>query len=98
SSGVNSFHSFLVKDLIFDRLDLIRIYCKQIGKKADMDVPLIMKRGVTLKDMCEKLHKDFIVKFRFAKIWGTSVKFNAQPILKLTHGLKDKDVVELHMR
>ena len=88
----------LVKDLIFDRLDLIRIYCKQIGKKADMDVPLIMKRGVTLKDMCEKLHKDFIVKFRFAKIWGTSVKFNAQPILKLTHGLKDKDVVELHMR
>ena len=88
----------LVKDLIFDRLDLIRLYCKQIGKKADMDVPLIMSRGTTLHDMCQKLHKDFVEKFRFAKIWGTSVKFNAQPILKLKHTLHDKDVVELHMR
>ena len=87
-----------VKDIIFDRLDLIRIYCKQIGKKADMNVPLIMRRGTTLHDMCQKLHKDFVEKFRFAKIWGTSVKFNAQPILKLKHTLHDKDVVELHMR
>ena len=88
----------LVKDLIFDRLDLIRLYCKQIGKKADMDVPLIMRRGTTLHDMCQKLHKDFVEKFRFAKIWGTSVKFNAQPILKLKHILHDKDVVELHLK
>jgi small GTP-binding protein len=87
-----------LKDLIFDRLNLIRIYCKQIGKKADMDVPLIMKKGSTLKDMCEKLHKDFVQKFKYAKIWGTSVKFNAQPIQKLTHVIQDKDVVELHIK
>lgn len=88
----------LLKDMIFERLDLMRLYCKQIGKKADMDVPLIMKRRSTLHDMCQKLHKDFVTKFKFAKIWGTSVKFNAQPILKLTHVLQDKDVVELHMK
>lgn len=87
-----------LKDLIFDKLNLIRIYCKQVGKKADMDIPLIMKKGSTLKDMCEKLHKDFVQKFKYAKIWGTSVKFNAQPIQKLTHVLQDKDVVELHMK
>ncbi|MBI5072961.1 50S ribosome-binding GTPase [Candidatus Woesearchaeota archaeon] len=87
-----------LKDIIFDRLNLIRIYCKQIGKKADLDVPLIMKKGSTLNDMCQKLHKDFVSKFRFAKIWGTSVKFNAQPILKLTHVIQDKDVVELHIK
>lgn len=87
-----------VKDLIFDRLRLMRIYCKQIGKKADLDVPLIMKKGATLKDMCEKLHKDFVMKFKSAKIWGTSVRFPAQPVLKLTHIMQDKDVVELHMR
>jgi ribosome-interacting GTPase 1 len=87
-----------LKDLIFDKLNLIRIYCKQVGKKADMDVPLIMKKGSTLKDMCEKLHKDFVQKFKYAKIWGTSVKFNAQPIQKLTHVIQDKDVVELHIK
>ncbi len=88
----------MLKDMIFDRLSLMRVYCKQIGKKADMDVPLIMKKGSTLKDMCNKLHKDFVEKFRFAKIWGTSVKFNAQPIQKLKHVIQDKDIVELHMR
>ncbi len=87
-----------LKDMIFDRLNLIRVYCKQISKKADMDVPLIMKKGATLHDMCQKLHKDFVSQFKFAKIWGTSVKFNAQPILKLMHILQDKDVVELHMK
>ena len=87
-----------VKDMIFDRLDLIRLYCKQIGKKADMDVPLIMRRGTTLQTMCQKLHKDFVMNFRFAKIWGTSVKFSGQPTLKITHVLHDKDIVELHMK
>lgn len=88
----------ILKDMIFERLNLIRIFCKHIGKKPDMDVPLIMKRGATLKDMCEKLHKDFVEKFKFAKIWGSSVKFHGQPILKLAHVLNDKDIVELHMR
>jgi len=83
-----------LKQVIFDKLGLIRIYCKEQGKKADLDIPLIMKKGDTLRSMCEKLHKDFVKNFRFARIWGSS-KFPGQDIRKLTYVIHDGDVVEL---
>ncbi len=85
-----------LKELIFQRLRFIRIYCKQQGKKADMDVPLIMLQGSTLKDICDKLHREFVRKFRFARIWGKSAKFDGQVIRSLEHQVKDEDVVEVH--
>ncbi|MBI2650062.1 50S ribosome-binding GTPase, partial [Candidatus Woesearchaeota archaeon] len=86
-----------LKELIFKKLDFIRIYCKEQGKKADMNVPLIMRKGNTLRDVCAKLHKDFISKFRFARIWGKSVKFDSMIIKNLEHRLEDKDIVEIHL-
>jgi hypothetical protein len=86
-----------LKELIFKRLNFIRIYCKEAGKKADLDVPMIMMKGNTIKDMCEKLHKDFVGKFKFAKLWGKSAKFPGQKFM-LTHTLVDGDIVEIHVR
>ena len=86
-----------LKDLIFSKLDFIRIYMKEPGKDADMDVPLIMFKGSTVKDVCEKLHRDFVKNFRFCRIWGPSSKFDGQKLMQ-GHTLKDGDVVELHMR
>lgn len=83
-----------LKELIFQRMGFIRIYCKKQGKKADMGEPLILKKENTLRDMCEKLHRDFAERFRFARIWGSS-KFPGQAIRKLSYELKDKDIVEL---
>ncbi len=85
------------KELIFKKLDFIRIYCKEAGKKADMGVPLIMRKGSTLRDVCVKLHKDFVAKFRFARIWGKSVKFDSMIIKNLEHKLLDNDIVEIHL-
>ncbi|MBU2561581.1 MAG: GTP-binding protein [Nanoarchaeota archaeon] len=86
-----------LKELIFNRLDFIRIYCKEVGKKADMEVPLIMRRGSTIRDMCNKLHKDFVAKFRFARVWGPSAKFPGQ-LLMLNHVITDGDVVQIHLK
>ncbi|MFH1455972.1 MAG: GTP-binding protein [archaeon] len=86
-----------LKDLIFERMQYIRIYCKEIGKDADMLEPLIMFENATLHDMCSKLHKDFVTKFKFARVWGKSVKYDGQKVLKLKHILKDQDIVELHI-
>lgn len=86
-----------LKKLIFDRLELMRVYCKEIGKKADLEEPLIIKRGSTIEDMCNKLHRDFVKRFRFARIWGRSAKFDGQILRKLKHELKDGDIVELHL-
>jgi small GTP-binding protein len=86
-----------LKELIFERLDLVRIYMKEPGKDADLEVPLIMSRGCTVKLVCEKLHKDFVERFRFARIWGKSAKFPGQQQM-LTHFLEDGDILELHLR
>lgn len=86
-----------LKKLIFDKLNFMSIFCKQAGKKADLTEPIIMKKDCTIKDVCSSLHKDFVKKFRFARVWGKSAKFPGQKF-GLDHALKDKDVVEIHVR
>ncbi len=86
-----------LKQLIFKKLNFVRIYCKEIGKKPDMEVPLIMTKECDLKDVCNKLHRDFTNKFRFARIWGKSAKFPGQDIRRLDHKLEDEDIVEVHL-
>lgn len=85
-----------LKKLIFEKLELIRVYCKEVGKKADTKEALILFKDATLRGACLKLHKDFVEKFRFARIWGSS-RFAGQKILKLDYKLKDGDVIELHI-
>ena len=86
-----------LKELIFQRLEFIRVYCKEVSKKADMNEPMIMREGQTVRDMCNKLHKDFITKFKFFRLWGSS-RFPGQRFVNLDHPLKDGDVVEIHVR
>ncbi|MDI6701920.1 OBG GTPase family GTP-binding protein [Methanothermobacter wolfeii] len=83
-----------LKDEIFDRLGLIRIYMKPQGEKADYDEPLIVKDGSTVADVCQKLHRDFLRKFRHARVWGSSVKFDGQKV-GLDHVLRDEDVLRI---
>ncbi len=85
-----------LKDLIFDKLNFIRIYTKEVNKPADMKEPLIMQKGTTIRDVCRKLHKDFVSKFKYAKIWGSS-RFPGQELRKLTRVLEDEDVIEIHL-
>ncbi|MFT4343382.1 MAG: OBG GTPase family GTP-binding protein [Candidatus Woesearchaeota archaeon] len=91
-------HIEMLKELIFERLSFIRLYLKEIGKPADMKEPLIMKSPCTLQNLCEKLHRDFVTKFKFARIKGPSVKFDGQKITNIRHELCDEDIVELHIR
>ncbi|HLP79449.1 MAG TPA: GTP-binding protein [Acidobacteriota bacterium] len=87
-----------LRDLLYDKMEFIRVYLKEVGKQADMKEPLIMRKGQTVGDVCNKLHKDFYKNFKFARIWGTSVKFPGQKLLKLEHQLADQDVLELHLK
>jgi small GTP-binding protein len=87
-----------LKRLIFQKLCFIRIYLKQPGKEPDLKEPLIMRNGVTIRAVCDKLHRDFASRFKFARIWGKSSKFPGQKLLSLNHSLADKDVLEIHLR
>ena len=83
-----------LKERIFVDLDLIRLYLKPQGKKADMDEPLIIRKGSTIEDVAHKLHRDFVKNFKYAKVWGKSVKFPGQKV-GLEHVLEDHDIVRI---
>ena len=67
---------------------------KPVGKQPDFNEPLILKKGQTVEDACIKLHKDFKRKFRYAQIWGKSVKYPGQKV-GLDHKLNDKDILTI---
>jgi ribosome-interacting GTPase 1 len=83
-----------LKEEIFNRLELIRIYLKPQGQKADMEEPLIVRKGSTIEDVARRLHRDFVRNFRHAKVWGDSVKFPGQKVGQ-DHILQDKDILRI---
>ena len=86
-----------LKDMIFDNLDLVRVYLKPQGRKADMEDPLVIKKGSTVIDACGKLHREFVKNFRHAKVWGKSVKFPGQKVGP-DHVLEDEDVLRIILK
>ncbi|HLD39547.1 MAG TPA: GTP-binding protein [Candidatus Nanoarchaeia archaeon] len=87
----------LLKEQIFEKMDFMRICMKEPKKDADTKAPLIIKRNSTVGDVCNKLHKDFVKKFKFARVWGSSAKFPGQRLMT-NHVLRDKDILEIHLR
>ncbi|OGI15953.1 hypothetical protein A3K63_01185 [Candidatus Micrarchaeota archaeon RBG_16_49_10] len=82
----------LKKD-IWGNLGLLRVYTKTPGKKAEAK-PIILKNGSIVKDVVKEVHKAFLKHFRYAKVWGKSVKFSGAQV-GLEHVLMDRDVVEI---
>lgn len=86
-----------LKEEIYRELDLIRIYTKPRMGEADLSEPLMVRRGSTVRDVCEKLSEDLLVNFKFAVVWGKSAKFNGQK-LGLDHTLADGDIIHIARR
>ena len=85
-----------LKKKIFEELDLIRVYMSPDGKKIE-EKPMVLKRGATIKDVCIKLHKDFLKNFRYAIVNGSSASFKNQRV-GLHHVLEDGDIVTIVAR
>ncbi|MEC7544524.1 MAG: TGS domain-containing protein, partial [Candidatus Thermoplasmatota archaeon] len=73
------------------------VFLKPQGEDADMVEPLIIKDTSTVRHVCEKLHRDFVRKFRYARVKGPSAKFDWQRV-GLDHLLKDGDVLSIIVR
>ena len=86
-----------MKDFIFDNLNFMSIYLKPQGQDADLIEPLIVKDTSTVREVCTKLHRDFVRKFRYARVKGPSAKFDWQRV-GLDHVLKDNDLLTIIVR
>ncbi len=83
-----------LRESIFNALEFIHVFMKPQGREADLEEPLIIKKGSNVSDVCERLHKDFKNRFRFARIWGKSARYEGQRV-GLEHRLEDGDIISL---
>ena len=83
-----------LRDAIYARLDFISVFMKPQGQPADMEEPLVVRRGTTVAEICQALHRDFRRKFRYALVWGDSAKFPGQTV-GLAHAVADGDLVSI---
>jgi len=84
-----------LKEKLYNLLDVIRVYGKPADRPADMERPFILKRGSTVLDFAEQIHKDFPDQLKSALVWGSS-KFDGQPVAR-EYILADGDIVELQL-
>jgi len=80
---------------MFDLLEIVRVYTKVPGKKADLAAPYILKRGGTVIDAARHVHKDFAENLKFARLFNTAGEGGLA--VERDHVLRDRDVLEFHI-
>lgn len=84
-----------LRNAIYAAMDVVRVYTKlPTAREADYDKPFTVRRGETLLDVAELVHKDVARNLKFARVWGTAVHDGTQ--VKGDYVLHDRDVVEIH--
>jgi len=85
-----------LRNAIYQSLDVVRVYTKLPTKKeADYERPFTLKRGGTLLDVAELVHRDLAATFKYARVWSTSLVAPGTQ-MKGDYVIHDKDVVEIH--
>uniref|UniRef100_A0A7V1EGZ2 GTP-binding protein n=1 Tax=candidate division WOR-3 bacterium TaxID=2052148 RepID=A0A7V1EGZ2_UNCW3 len=94
-STVTALNIETLKHLIFENLDIIRVYTKKIGHPPVKREPIVLKAGSTVIEAAEHIHKDFKHNLKFTRLWNDK-GFNGQRVEK-NYILHDGDIVEFHV-
>ena len=84
-----------LRKMIYDALGIIRVYTKKIGHAIEKKDPVVLKKGTTVIDAAEHIHKDFRKNLKFARLWSDS-DYQGQRVEK-SHVLVDGDILEFHV-
>jgi small GTP-binding protein len=84
-----------LKEVVFERLEIIRVYAKPPGREPDLSAPFVLEKGSTVAEFAGKVHQDFFEKLAAARVWGSAV-YDGQMVGR-DHVLQDGDVVELRI-
>jgi len=80
---------------LFRAAGIVRVYTKKPGQPPDFSKPYTIKEGATVLDLVQEIHKDFVKRLKYVRLWGSG-KFQGQQV-PLDHVVQDKDVVEIHL-
>lgn len=55
-------------EVMWEKLDLVRVYTKPRGQAPDYSAPVVLRRGkCTVEDFCNAIHKEIVKQFRNGK-------------------------------
>jgi len=95
ASATTGRHLDRLKQAVFDRLEIIRVYARPPGRDPDLSAPFVLRKGGTVEAFAAAVHQDFVQKLTTARVWG-SAAFGGQMVGR-DHVLQDGDVVELRI-
>merc|ERR1711871_257755 len=80
---------------VWAKAKMIRIYTKPKGQIPDYGAPVVLHaEHPTIEYFCNKLHKGVLSQFKYAWVWGSSVRHQPQKCGK-DHVLHDEDVIQI---
>lgn len=86
----------ILKSEIYGLLNVIRIYTR--GSRGEVSSkPLVVPKGFRIIDVAKLIHSQLYENFSYARVWGSSVKFNGERV-GLDHVLNDGDIVEIRIK
>lgn len=86
-----------LKEQIFRKLKLMRVYTKSRFEGVDKKEPLMVREGSTIGEACAQIHRELAANFKYALVWGSSAKHPGQRV-GLQHVLQDGDVFFVHAK
>lgn len=69
-----------LKELIWQRLNLVKIYLIEKDEEPGEKNPIIMKQNNTLQDVAENIGTEFAEGKKLAKVWGPGSRFPGQEL------------------
>lgn len=78
----------VLKEAMWEKLNLLRIYLVRPNEELSNNDPLIVKDGDTLKDAAKKVGEEFAVDKESAIIWGPGAKYAGQEVSLATKAQK----------
>ncbi len=84
-----------VRSLVFEALEIVRVYTKLPGQKPDMTEPYTLPVGSQAVDAVRAIHREFTDRLKYVRIWGSG-RFDGQQVPS-DHVMEDGDIVEVHL-
>ncbi|GAB4307452.1 MAG: 50S ribosome-binding GTPase [Candidatus Bipolaricaulota bacterium] len=84
-----------LRTFIFRHSGVVRVYTKKPGQPPDLTRPYTIREGATVLDVVEQIHKEFVSRLRYVRLWGSG-RFDGQHAPQ-DHVVQDKDIVEIHL-
>ncbi len=82
--------------LIFERLEIIRVYTKPPHHDYDRTHPYVLSRGAKVIELASQIHKDFMTELKYVRLWRADTHKGMR--IDRDETLHDEDVVEFHTK